>query len=200
MEDETPARRRAPALLLLAFIIGALGLGGCQQVIEPPANLSDPVPVFVIDYGRHASLALPDGEKGLVEWSWGDWNWFALERTGILQGLQALFVSPRSTLARRELAFQPAPEALAARVGAEEVIALQVERERALTLLRGLEARWRRREEEAVTHPGGRSFVPDEARYSLFNNSVHELARWLEALGAKVRGMGVTANFKLRPP
>ncbi len=51
-----------------------------------------------------------------------------------------------------------------------------------------------------MKHPSGRVFVPDEARYSLFNNSVQEVARWLEALGAEVSGMGVTANFKLREP
>ena len=43
-------------------------------------------------------------------------------------------------------------------------------------------------------------FRTDDARYSLFNSSVHEIARWLEALGAEVSGMGVTANFKLREP
>jgi hypothetical protein len=44
----------------------------------------------------------------------------------------------------------------------------------------------------------GTVFVPDDARYSLFNNSVHELGRWLEALGAEVSGTGVTADFKLQ--
>ena len=167
-------------------------------MIEPPKRISDPVNVFVIDYGRHASLALPKEDTGLVEWSWGDWNWFALERTGPLEGLQALFASPRSTLSRRELAPVEADEELANRVGAQEVLSLDVERERAMALLRHLEVRWLRRREEAVMHPSGRVFVPDDARYSLFNNSVHELARWLEALGANVSGGGATANFKLR--
>ena len=188
-----------PALLLLLLLAGSV-LGGCQHVIEPPATVSDPVRVFVIDYGRHASLALPKDDSGLVEWSWGDWNWYALERTGAVEGLQALFASPQSTLSRRQLA--PAGDAgeLAARVGSREVLALNVERKRARALQRNLEARWLRRRKEAVIHSSGRVFVPDEARYSLSNNSVHELARWLEALGADVSGTGVTANFKLREP
>lgn len=201
MRSSDPERKARPALLPLLFLLLAgLGLGGCQQRIEPPAAVSDPVGVFVIDYGRHASLALPEADASLVEWSWGDWNWFALERTGVLQGLQALFASPRSTLSRRELAPAEDADELAALVGAEEVIALNVERERARALQRDLEARWWRRRDEAVTHRSGRAFVPDDARYSLFNNSVHELARWLEALGAQVSGMGVTANFELREP
>jgi hypothetical protein len=198
LEPEREARR---ALLPLLFLLlAAFGFGGCQHVIEPPANVSDPVGVFVIDYGRHASLALPQEDFGLVGWSWGDWNWFALERTGPLEGLQALFASARSTLSRRELAPALNAEDLATRVGAEEVLALDVERERARALLRHLERRWLRRREEAVAHTSGQIFVPDGARYSLFNNSVHELARWLEALGANVSGTGVTANFKLREP
>jgi len=181
-------------LLLLAGV----GLAGCQHVITPPAAVSDPVRVFVIDYGRHASLALPEDDSSLLEWSWGDWNWYALERTGAVEGLQALFASPRSTLSRRELLPANDERELAARVGAEEVLALKVERERVRALQRRLEARWRRRRGEAVTHPSGRVFVPDDVRYSLSNNSVRELARWLEALGAEVTGLAVTANFKLR--
>jgi hypothetical protein len=187
-------------LPLLLLLLTALGLGACQHSIEPPASVSDPVRVHVIDYGRHASLAIPTEDSGLVEWSWGDWNWYALERTGPLEGLQALFASPRSALGRRQLAPARDSDELAARVGAEEVLGLDVERERARALQRRLEERWLRRREEAVAHPSGRVFVPDDARYSLTNNSVHELARWLEALGADVSGAGVTANFKLREP
>ena len=201
MRSRHTARKTRPALpLLLVLLLAAFGLGGCQHVIEPPVSVSDPVRVFVIDYGRHASLALPKEDPGLVEWSWGDWNWFALERTGPVEGLQALFASHRSTLSRRELAPAQSADDLAARLGAEEVLSLHVERERARALLRHLEARWLRRRGEAVTHASGRVFVPDDRRYSLFNNSVHELARWLEALGADVSGTGVTANFKLRKP
>ena len=187
-------------LPLLLLLLAAFGVGGCQRVIEPPTTVSDPVRVFILDYGRHASLALPNEETGLTEWSWGDWNWFALDRTGPLHGLQALFASPGSTLSRRDLA--PARDALelAARVGAGEVLGLDVERERARALQRELDARWLRRREQAVRHSSGRVFVPDDARYSISNNSVHELTRWLEALGAEVSGTGVTANFRLAEP
>ena len=201
MPSRSPALTARPALLPLVFLLVAgLGLGGCQHAIKPPAAVSDPVGVFVVDYGRHASLALPKEDTGLVEWSWGDWNWYALERTGAVEGLQALFASPRSTLSRRELAPAEDVRELAARVGAERVLALDVERERARALQRHLETRWLRRRQHAVRHRSGRVFVPDDAHYSLSNNSVHELARWLEALGAEVSGLGVTANFKLREP
>jgi hypothetical protein len=190
-----------PALLsLLLLLLAGLGLGGCQQRIAPPGHVSNPVRVFVVDYGRHASLALPrEEEPGLVEWSWGDWNWFALERTGAAEGLQALFGSPQSTLSRRELGPAQDAQELGRRLGGE-ALALDVERERSRALLRQLEERWNRRRDQAVTHPSGRVFVPDDARYSLTYNSVHELARWLRELGAEVSVSGVTANFTLREP
>lgn len=198
MRSSNPKRTARSVLLRVILSVTGLTLGACQHVIAPPPAVSDPVRVFVVDYGRHASLALPKEDSGLVEWSWGDWTWYALGRTGAAEGLQALFASPRSTLGRRELA--PASDAneLAARVGAEKALALNVERERARALHRRLEARWLRRRHLAVTHRSGQVFVPDDARYSLSNNSVHELARWLEALGVKVSGSGITANFKLR--
>ncbi len=49
-------------------------------------------------------------------------------------------------------------------------------------------------------HPGGRGFVPDEARHCLLDNSVHEVARWLAALDAQVSGTGVPVRFELREP
>jgi hypothetical protein len=201
MRSPNAASMARPALLsLLLLLLAGFGLGGCQQRIHPPANVSDPVRVFVVDYGRHASLALPrEEEPGLVEWSWGDWNWFALERTGAIEGLQALFASPQSTLSRRELAPAQDPQELSRRLGGEAV-ALDVERERSRALRRQLEERWNRRRDQAVVHPSGRVFVPDDARYSLTYNSVHELARWLRMLGAEVSVAGVTANFRLEEP
>lgn len=158
--DAGPGRR--PARLWLLLLVAAFSLGGCQHVIEPPVEVSDPARVFVIDYGRHASLALPQENGTLVEWSWGDWNWYALERTGLAEGAQALFASPHSALARRALALADDSEELEARVRAKEVLALTVERERVRALHRQLEARWLRRRDQAVAHPNGRIFVPDD--------------------------------------
>ncbi len=196
--QQTTKRHRSVLVLCILVLLAGIGIGGCQRVIRPPAAVSDPVSVYVVDYGRHASLALPAGDSSLVEWSWGDWNWFALERTGVLDGLRAMLASPRSTLSRRDVAPARDGQELATRLGATEALAIEVERDRARALLERLESRWLQGHEEAVAHPDGRVFVPDDARYSLFNNSVHEVARWLEALDVEVSGAGVTANFKVR--
>jgi hypothetical protein len=202
MQEGFGIGKAAPTLLRrLLLLLLPLAFGGCQHTVTPPAAVSDPVTVFVIDYGRHASLALPAGDEGgLVEWSWGDWNWFARERTGALDGLQALFASPRSTLSRRSLPNVGGAAELQERVGAQEVLGFDVERWRGERLRRRLEERWEPLPGESVIRSGGRVFAPDDARYSLFNNSVHELARWLEELGADVSGTAFTASYTLREP
>lgn len=196
-QKDLSRQNRWPLALLLLLLLAVPALAGCQHVIRPPASVGDPVRIYVVDYGRHASLALPAGDRRLVEWSWGDWNWFAKERTGLASGFQALFASPQSTLSRRELMAAEDARELSWRLGAKEVLALDVERQRADALMRKLEARWRRNGPR-VTHADGRVFAPDDAAYGLFNNSVHELVRWLRALGAEVSGSGVTANFVVR--
>jgi hypothetical protein len=180
-------------LLLLLLVVVALN--GCQHSLRPPAQVANPATVYVIDYGQHASLALPRESRSLVEWSWGDWNWFAKGRTDLGSGLRALFSAPRSTLSRREIT--PVPTNIRARVGEGQVIPLIVERQRSDALLARLQSRWDRGAAQALTHPDGRIFVPDPARYSLGNNSVHELRRWLEALDVDVRGSALTARFRV---
>ena len=191
-------RRGLVLLLLLALPVGLLS--ACQHSIRPPASVSRPARVYVIDYGQHASLALPAGERRLVEWSWGDWHYFARRETGLGSGVRALFASRRSTLSRRELAAPRDDAELARRVGAQEVLGFDVEAARAQALLARLEARWGANKAGAISHADGRIFVPDAARYGLTNNSVHELGRWLRALGVEVRGGGVTARFRQLPP
>lgn len=180
---------------LLPLLLALVALGGCEHSLRPPAHVGKPATVYVIDYGRHASLALPGDNRSLVEWSWGDWNWFAKGRTNIGSGFRALFASPRSTLSRREIT--PIPSDLQGRVGASRAIPIIVERQRSDALLHHLQSRWQQGRASAVSHRDGRVFVPDPARYSLTNNSVHELARWLEALDVEVRGSALTANFRV---
>lgn len=191
---------RRAAVLLVAAVGLAAGLTACAHRLTPPARVADPVPVFVVDYGQHASLALPrPGSETLSEWSWGDWNWFALGRTGVVDGLAALFASRGSTLSRRLIAPADTAEDLRRRLGAQEVLELPVERARATALEARLEQRWQRRRGEAVEGMGGRVFVPDARRYWLGDNSVHELNRWLRALNVEVEGFGVTTRYRLEP-
>jgi hypothetical protein len=189
------AARHLAGKFLLVLAAGLLA--GCSAYrLQAPARVSDPVQAHVLDYGRHASLALPATAHAWEEWFWGDWNWFAMNRRGVIQGAEALFSSRGSALGRRWL---PVPaERLSAAAGAVKALCIEVERARADALLRQLRTRFAQARATLVRHPDGREFVLDSARYSLSNTSAHELARWLRQLGVNVRGGGgPTAALRL---
>ncbi len=59
-----------PLIIVLLLLAGAVAayLTGCLSSITPPGDPTNPVSVFLLDYGRHSSLAFPtDGEHTLVE-------------------------------------------------------------------------------------------------------------------------------------
>jgi hypothetical protein len=175
---------RLGKLIRLAALIALMAaLAGCQN--RPPAfaTPSDPVRVYMLDYGRHSSLALPTEDGRLVEWFWGDWNWFALKNREIGDGVTALFGSPASTLGRRDLGRPDSPEAIRRAVGAVSITAADVERSRAQALSAELFHRYQQNSATEVTHSDGRRFVREpNGGYSLFHNSNHAVTDWLERL------------------
>ena len=88
---------------LPATVAAALMSGGCTVTIRPPLAPIDPVELFIIDYGRHSSLLIPDPDgSGLIEFAYGDWNWFALAKDGPLDVLPTLFFHTQGALGRWE--------------------------------------------------------------------------------------------------
>jgi hypothetical protein len=177
------------AILLLAAML----LVGCGGTLHPPAWVEQPTTIYVkIDY-RHSSLLLPRHTVGLVEYTYGDWRYFALADTGLWVGLVALLGSPQATLGRRD----PASHAEAEQPGVR-ILPVVVDRRRADALAMTLEARFRRR--VATLHYNDRYnlwFVKDPERYHLLNNCNHVTARWLRQLGCRVDGLTITNDFRL---
>lgn len=184
-----------PLAMLLWLLTGCAGIR-----VEPPQELQEPVPVFLLDHGRHSSLVLPAEGGGMVRYSYGDWEYYALERTGLATGLAALFGPTPAALGRREL---PAPRTRETvhrhlRIGIERSFELQVE---------AADARRLHDELEALFHAGLGSkvysagmdveFVPHPRPYTILRNSNWMVAQWLEALGCRVRGQSVWSNWRI---
>src|SRR5260370_41910236 len=96
-------------------------ISGCSARIIPPAHVVDPVPVFVADYGRHSSILLPDEDGKLLEFAWGDYEWFAVNHNDAGDALAALFWSRGSTMGIRWLATAPQPRDLREVVGCDRL-------------------------------------------------------------------------------
>jgi hypothetical protein len=190
-----------PALGLLMTAL--LLLAGCATVVVAPAAPEEPVAVFLLDHGGHASLVLPAGERGLVRYTYGDFRWYALEQTGPGIGLAALFGGTPAALGRGELKGPAKAQAVRAQVreGIQQLYELRVARaasERLRAELDGLFAANRATLVYSATYD--LEFVRHPTPYSAEHNSNLVMAGWLEALGCEVQGAGLITNWRVKTP
>jgi hypothetical protein len=183
------------AALLILF------LSGCATTILPPEIPADAgvEEVFLIDHGRHPSLVLPDGAGGAVRYAYGDWRWFAEGDRGAAQGGAALLRPTPAALGRQQLDADheqairgEIPEMI------KQVLAFEAPRAAVVRLRRELDTVWLAQRDRALYNPAYRlTFVPHPEDYSLRNNSNVMAARWLQQLGAEVRGATLLPNWRL---
>lgn len=182
---------------VLVALASALG-SGCATMIVPPAAPSRPVTVYVSDYGRHSSLLLPTSGGELMEYSFGDWDYYALKKYRWYIGATALLVSDGSGLGRRVLPHPGTCDALREYLKSDRVLAVEVEQARVAELLGELELRFAKNIGSMVYNDWYNQYiVRDEARYGLFNTCNGMTATWLEQLGCEVLGVAVLSNFEI---
>lgn len=174
-------------------------MGGCTVTVHPPLAPEHPVDVFIIDYGRHSSLLLPETHGTLlIEFTYGDWNWFALERDDPLDIFPTLFLPTQGTLGRWEWNVEPRVDSLKWAIPSERIHPVTVSGEAVAALLDRLETRFRtklqtQRESELYQLV----FVHDDRPYSLLNHCIHTTRQWLEELGCQTSGMALVADFRI---
>jgi hypothetical protein len=173
-------------------------LAGCgtTQVLPPP-DPRDPVPVFVLDHGRHTSLVLPAPDGSLRRYAYGDWRYYAERQTSIWQGLAALGWPTPGALGYQVLPGPATPESVRdqVRVGIVELHLLYVERERVDHLHARLEAIIAQAGQRLETPEVDLVFVSHPTSYHLGHNSNQMLAAWLEELGCQVSRRPVLAGW-----
>jgi hypothetical protein len=175
---------------LLAVVL-ALQTFGCGARITPPARVLEPRTVFLQTEARHSSIVLPNDDGRWVEYTYGDWHWFALIDTRWQVAVRAMLGSPQATFGRRT--YPSHPESLT--VTLRPIV---VESSRVRALRTELEARFSRRAEASIYNAEyGIWFVPDDERYHVFNNCNHLTARWLRRLGCQVSGWSLTNRFSI---
>jgi hypothetical protein len=193
--------RRSLALAwTLALSLAAAGtLGGCGTTVVPPqARLSDPVPVYVADYGVHSSLLLPTPDGRFVEYNFGDWGYAAENRTMPQDAVGALLVSFQSGLGRRFFDLKPGEAEPKPAERPSRMNKVYCERNNVYELVRRLDQRYQAalKTQKPLRNPeNGLEFVRDTERYGFANNCNHMTARSLEQLGCKVRGLVVSSKF-----
>jgi hypothetical protein len=181
------------------WLVGLLALvGGCATRIVPPSNPANPVTVYVTDYGRHSSILLPMGDGHLMEYSYGDWDFYALNKYKWYIGATKLVASDGSGLGRRILAHPGDDAALQKKLGSKRLLRLEAEQSRVMDLLAELDQRFTANIETMIYNDYTKSyFVKDISHYWLFHTCNAMTAQWLEKLGCKVSGLAVVSNFQM---
>ena len=182
--------------IAIAWVL--LFASGCATVVIPPAHVAAPSRVYILDYGRHASLLLPR-DAGYVEYAFGHWKWFAEGRYDWYRVPFILFIPGQSTLSRRELG--PIANTKEAQERAEAPIAheLIVEQASEKALLTRLDQRFQAAIQTRVDGPDHMEYVKDPDIYWGWHNSNTVTAEWVRELGADVRGPTLISTFELKP-
>lgn len=201
-ESTRPPRRRRRRIVALAVVLVAgvlTATSACSSVVTPPAVVAEPVHVAIVDYGRHASLVLPAGAHRSVEYAYGEWNWFALDKSEWYDAFGTMLVPTQGALGRRHLETAPDDPGLAGTVNAESVTTIPVERANADALRTRLDDRFTAAAD--TEHFQARydlTFVQDDAKYHVLNNCNQVLLEWLDELGCETSGPGLRADFEVR--
>jgi hypothetical protein len=168
--------------------------------IIPPNTPNNPVNIYVVDYGFHNRLILPDGEGKWIQYAYGDWKYFALNQQDWITGAAALLLPTQGALGRRKLSNRDRLHLFAAQKD-NAVLSITVEKTKVERLLNLLNAYFDRASVTPVENPLiGMTLVTYDQKYTLLHNSNHELVRWLQDLGCRVEGFVLWANFQVRIP
>lgn len=169
------------------------------MLVTPPAKVLDPVTVHVLDYGRHSSLVLPNDDGSAVEFAFGEWNWFARNKTKWWRVPGVLLCCNASTLGRRTLPDADALERLHADGWFESSYSLRVERNAARSLLQRLESEYSTGGASEYNPATGLHHVRNRRSYHMLENCNTVVAEWLRDLGCETRGFSLDARFDIRP-
>ncbi len=184
--------------LLLFLVVVGLILFSSPTFIIPPTAPAAPVTIYVIDYGYHSRLVLPDGKGKLMQYAYGDWRYFALDRQNLGNGIAALLYPTQGTIGRRQ--FNNLAEFQRQLQGERNtLLCFEVAAAKAARLLKLLDRRFRQNLPMWVKNPRNHlTFVPDDRDYIMFHNSNHELVTWLKNLDCRVKGFVALPNFQVK--
>ena len=186
--------------VVMVVVVAALPVGGCSVRVTPPTAPADPVRVVLVDFGDTSRLVLPRGDGRWVEYGFGEWKWYALNRESLVRGPAALLWPTRSTLCRYEY---PDPSGDDPPwTGGERDYAIDVERDSLEALVARLDASFEAGRGKLVHNTRrGMDFVPlDGSGYWYFHNSTTVVASWLRELGCQTRGFSLMSNYRLEAP
>jgi uncharacterized FAD-dependent dehydrogenase len=143
---------------------------------------------------------LPTGNGELIQYAYGDWNYFALNQQDLRNGAAALLVPTQGTLGRRKFSNIVELQQIIQQQD-YTLLSLEVAQAKVTQLLKLLDERFSRNIETSIENSQtGLTLVQDDQDYTLLHNSNHELVEWLQDLDCQIHGFIMWANFRVQRP
>ncbi|WP_193199033.1 DUF2459 domain-containing protein [Nostoc sp. MG11] len=179
------------ASILLVWILS-------PATIVPPADPVEAIAIYVVDYGWHSRLVLPSGNGELIQYAYGDWNYFALNQQDLKNGLAALLLPTQGTLGRRKFSNLAELQQIIQQQD-YTLLSLEVAQTKVTQLLKLLDESFNRNIATSIKNSQtGLTLVKNEQKYTLLQNSNHKIVEWLQDLDCQVYGFVMWANFRVK--
>jgi hypothetical protein len=188
--------------LLLALTIAVVCTGCTSLITPPPIPTAKASTVYLIDYGYHTSLLLPQqSPRSFLEYAYGDWQWFALGKKGSGSGVRSMFFSSSAGLGRRTIHFDQSPtsQVVVEALQATRAVEFTIDADAVNRLARELDQQYTTgAARDSHYSPANQlTFVPSREHYWMFHNCNHETVEWLQALGCEVSGLHATSDLRV---
>lgn len=170
--------------LLLSMIMG------CSTALKLPESDGDREEVYLLSYSTwgHHSLAFYR-DSMLVEFTYGDWDLFALNRRDAWTAWKNMTFYTQGALGRKVVTWAPGTPLCPLLKECKNVKSFLASSAKTKKLYSRLQDAYRKQENTEVLNDVEQVyFVKYDVSYWAFHNCNHELADWLEELGAKISG------------
>lgn len=186
---------------LPAWTLLVVAASGCHFQVVPPPPPSDPVPIHLVDYGKHISLVVPCGEQELAEYSYGEYDWYARGQKEWWRVIPVLLWPSQGVLGRRIHEHVQGAEDLARSADASTIFTLEVSKQLLEELAMQIEAQRAAAADTALFNPVHQmEFVHYPHDYCISYHCNTVVAEWLEQLGCEVSGCLLFAHLRVLPP
>jgi len=190
------SRRARVGLILAVLAVLALGWTLRPSAITPPVDPTDPVTIRLLSTGRHSGLLLPCGDGRVVEYDYGEWDWYALGKDEWWRAPATVLWPNAGTLGRRTVRAVDV-EAMAESYGGARLAAISVERRDADRLRARLDAEFAAGGDVLHNNPYDMDFVRHSHRFHLFHDCHDEVAEWLRELGCDVAPRAIRTGLRV---
>lgn len=154
---------------------------------------------LLIDYGYHSSLILQDQDGIYWEYTYGDWEWFAMNRSQWWRLPVTLFWPTTLALGRGEYSEKKFLEMHLDQFITKRYV-FEVDPRKVQALIERLNEKFeimKNSRRDYYQHLYRLNFVPlPSENYHVFHNCNHVLINWLEQLGLKVSGVGLFSKWE----